>query len=103
MNLKNATISKIETMADRSIKIILNTREMPPKDMAELFFAVNNEMTSIEIPEDAGDVKSPSTRLRNVLYKIYETTNQKEKFSTFTLYYNHTMERIIEKYKEYII
>ena len=104
MNLKNWTVTKVSTLKDRSIKIEIVTRELPPKEMAELFFAVNNEMTSIEIPEDTGDIKSPSARLRAVLYKVWETnSDKKEKFSTFTLYYNHILEQIIEKYKEYII
>lgn len=104
MNLKNCIVNKVTTLKDRSIKIELLTREMPPKEMAELFFSVNNEIASVDIPEDTGDLKTPSQRLRAVLYRVWETDeNKKSKFSTFTLYYNHVMEQLIDKYKEYIL
>ena len=102
MNLKNATIWKVETMTDRSVKIILYTRELDPKELAELFFSVNNEIASVDIPEETGELKSKAQRLRGVLYKVWET-NSKEKYKTFSLFYDSVMEQIIEHYKEKII
>ena len=104
MNLKNWTITKISTLKDRSVKIEIVTREMPPKDLAELFFSVNNEITSIDIPEDHWDTKSQSQRLRSVLYRVWESDpKKKEKYSTFTLFYNSMLEMMIENAKEKII
>ena len=102
MNLKNAIINKISTLKDRSVKIELITRELTPQQMAELFLNANNEMLSIDIPEDAWELKSKAQRLRWVLYKVWETS-KKDKFTTFTLYYDHIMEQLIDKYKEHII
>jgi len=41
--------------------------------------------------------KSNGQRLRNVLYKLYE--QDKEGFLTFTKYYDHQMERLINHFK----
>lgn len=104
MNLKNATITNVTTRKDRSIKITLETRELPVKDLAELFYNVNNEIASIDIPEDHWETKSPSQRFRNTLYRVWESDpKKKEKFSTFTLYYNSTLEKLIENAKENIL
>lgn len=97
-------MNKVTTLKDRSVKIELITREMPPKEMAELFFSINNEIAIVEIPEDSWDLKSPSQRLRGVLYKVWVTNSEKqEKYQTFTLYYNSIMEELIGRYKEHII
>lgn len=104
MNLKNATVSSVSTLKDRSVKIVLNTRELPVDELAMLFHSVNNEIASVELPEDSGDTKSPSQRLRWVLYKVFDTNSEvQEKFKTFALYYNHIMEQLINLYKEKII
>lgn len=102
MNLKNAIVNKVSTLKDRSVKIELITRELTPEQMAELFLSVNNEMLSIDIPEESWELKSKAQRLRGVLYKVWETS-KKDKFSTFTLYYDHIMEQLIEMYKEHIV
>ena len=101
MNLKNAIIDGIKSMKDGSIKITIVTRELPPNELAELFLSLNKEIVSVELPEDNNETKSPSTRLRNVLYRVWEA-NKKDAFQTFTLYYNHIMEQMIEAYKEKI-
>jgi len=99
MNLKNAIIDKVSTMKDGSLKITLVTRELHPQEIAELFFNLNSEVVSIDIPEETGDNKTPSQRFRNVLFRLWEQS-QKEKFKTFTLYYNHIMEQLIGVYKD---
>ena len=102
MNLKNAIVNKVTTLKDRSVKIEIITRELDPKELAELFYSVNNEIASVDIPEETGELKSKAQRFRGVLYKVWET-NSKEKYKTFSLFYDSVMEQIIDHYKEKII
>ena len=99
MNLRNAIIDKLSTMKDWSLKITLVTRELPPMELAEILTNLNKEVVSIDIPEETGDNKTPSQRLRNVLYVLWEQQN-KDNFKTFTLYYNHVLEQLIGLYKD---
>ena len=101
MNLKNALIDKITTLKDWSIKITLITPELDAQTMAELFMSVNNQVISVDIPEDISEQKSKSQRLRAVLYRVWEN-KYKDKFNTFELFYNSEMERILEHYKNKI-
>lgn len=98
INLHNAQIEKIQTMADRSIQIRIGLPEMNPQEMAELFSALNNDthQVSFDAPEDNG--KSPAQRLRGVLYRNWE--NDSEKIEDFEVYYRTKMEKIINHYKE---
>ena len=105
-----ATVEKIETRADRTVKVILGTRELTPSEMAELFAYSNNEVkaylsdkgVSEEIIDEidsveldiAPTVKSPSQRLRGVLYRLWEQDN--EGYNDFNLYYLNKMEKFIE-------
>jgi len=99
MNLKGSILDKISTMKDGSLKITLVTRELPPADLAQLFTSINQEIVSVDIPEDVSDQKTPSQRLRWVLYKVWEQ-DHKEEFKTFTMYYNHILEQLINMYKD---
>lgn len=101
MNLKNAIIDGIKTMRDGSLKITLVTRELDPEQMAELFLNFNEEVMSIEIPDEQEERKSRGQRLRDVLWQVWNK-NHKEKFKTFVLYYDHIMEQLIDRYKEKI-
>lgn len=101
MNLKNAILDGFKTMKDGSLKITLVTRELSPEQMAKIISNLNKEVLSIDIPEEQSEVKSPSQRLRGVLYKIWES-HEKEKFDSFELFYRHMMEKIIDYYKEKI-
>jgi len=106
-----ATIEKIETLADNSIRIKVSTQELNPKDAAELFslkgklgwFLFKADKLTLEDipkeppPEFRGD-KTPSKRLRAVIYKFWEqATSQTEDFETF---YRKQIELIIESFKE---
>jgi hypothetical protein len=99
MNLKNCIIDKLETKKDWSVKIILYTRSLDPKQAAELFLNLNQEILSVDIPEDQSDNKSPSQRLRSVFYILWEQW-YKETFSSFSLFYDHIMEKTISYYKD---
>lgn len=100
LNLKNAILDKMTTMKDGSLKITLVTRELAPDQMAKLFLSLNQEIMSVDIPTDISEEpKSKAQRLRAVLYKLWEQS-WKDRFQTFSLYYDHIMEQLINNYKD---
>jgi hypothetical protein len=108
-----AIIESIVTRKDRTWKVSFGTQEMSPDKAASLltmnqqlcYLAIKPEHFSTEEEEaidslhadlsDAG--KTPSQRLRSVLFVNWQNDNQG--FTTFAAYYAHNMERIIEHYK----
>lgn len=99
MNLQNAIIDWVKTMKDGSLKITLVTRALDPKTMAEIFYSLNSEVLQIDIPEDSADEKSPSQRLRNTLYILWEQKHR-DKYATFATFYPHYMELLINSVKD---
>jgi len=99
MNLKDCIPTSVSTKKDGSVKIVLETRELTPIQMAELFLNVNKEVMQIEVPDDSYEGKSKSTRLRNVLYRFWEQ-HGKEKFESAELHYAHHMEKLIDHFKD---
>lgn len=106
-----AQIKKVETLSDRSLKLTIYTQELDATAKAILFELQNKlgwmvfKETAIEeqdIPTAEikleGSYKSPSERLRNVLYRIWENGSQKEPFNTH--YYPRIMNTLIETYKD---
>lgn len=101
MKLENAIIDKVSTLKDWSVRISLVTRALSPTQMAELFFWVNKEILAINIDEWNKHDKSPSQRLREVLYRLFEKSNDQERYNNeFELFYRAKLERIIEQLKE---
>lgn len=103
INLHNAVIEKVETRKDHSLKLIVGTPELPPEDMVQLFQSVNKESIELTMPvheEDAG--KTPSQRLRAVLYVLWEQGG-KEQYPEFDMYYRAKMEHFINAVKDKII
>lgn len=106
-----AQLSKIETRVDGSIKLSIETQELIGQEMAELFSYRNlvgyvtftpNAEVKVEVPEINADTdmgKSPSERLRAVLYVAYEQSGKK-KYDTFTQFYTVYMEKIINQVKD---
>ncbi len=108
-----ATISKIETMAHKSLKIIINTQENMREDdifilmnmyerLGWFTFVVNQKIEPddlLDLPDlkIETDIKSPSQRFRAVLYRLWE---KKGKNGTFNNYYINCMEKLINMYKE---
>lgn len=107
-----ATISKVQTLSDGSIRIYVDTQsDLAPETQADLFNQRNKlgwfvfseagilekdlNLPEIE-PEFKGD-KSPGQRLRAVYYRIWENTN---KSKTFEQYYKEQMEKYINYLKE---
>lgn len=108
-----AQLESYRSLKDRTLKITFETNELNPKDLLgvaenltqfgylafkpEPFKKEEREMIEqLETGyEDRG--KTPSQRLRGVLYRNYEKDN--EGFDTFTRYYDHHMEKIVTHFK----
>ena len=99
--------------ADRSLKIVLSTQEASPADVGYLqahlhsVMAVGikegsfeesdlNFLESVEFQSEFAE-KSPSKRLRNVMYRMWEF--ESEGYTDFNLYYISKMETIINHFK----
>lgn len=109
--LVGCTVEKIYTMKDRSVKIILETSEISSGKAGELFALMNQAATvyikSAEISQkelnqvDAIEIdlggKTPSKRMRNVLFRCYENDN--EGYGEFDTYYKTKMEKFIKELK----
>jgi hypothetical protein len=109
-----AQLERFNSMKDGSLKISFETNELNPQELLSVAENLNKfgylafkpqpfteverkniEGLEMEITE-AG--KTPSQRLRAVLYRNYE--KDKQGFDTFVRYYDHMMEKIINHYKE---
>ena len=105
-----ATISKIMTMGDRSLRLQVDVdRELNATENGLVFSLYNKsgwfvfkeseiKDEDIEVPEYVKEFKtdkSPSQRLRAVIYLAWE----KEKVGMFDDYYKRKMEQIIEHFK----
>jgi hypothetical protein len=115
MIILNAQIESVATRKDRTIKLCLGTQELEPENAGKLFGLqsslvsigiATNELTASEIEllkeskieiDDIPDSKSPSQRLRGVLYRLWEQSDGG--YSDFNLFYLNRMDRIIEHYK----
>ena len=102
-------ITSIASKVDGSVKVTLETRELNAEKAAQLFalrslevWAVlaPNEISEVNLPKEKADpslgTKTPSQRLRNVLYVYW----QQNKNGDFESYYRTQIERIIEQLKE---
>jgi len=103
-------VAGISSKVDGSIKIVLETRELPPQQAADLFALRNRESWAVlapdeikeakipdEKPDSATGQKTPSQRLRNVLC-VYWTQHGKQ--GDFESYYRVQIEKVIEQLKE---
>ena len=105
-------IDKLATLKDGSVKVSLETRELPADQMTSLFNLRNqeawcllsaNQIDESEVPKEKADpvlsTKTASQRMRNVIYILYKQGGMQGDFES---YYNSTMERIIETLKDRI-
>lgn len=103
-----AQLTKMETRADGSIKVIIETQELSGDKAAMLFNYRNalgyvtftpNAIDEVEVPKEkvAHEGKSPSERMRGVLWHLWDNG---DKSLTFDQYYRNQMERIIETLKD---
>ena len=108
-----ATIRKIETIADRGLRLRVDTQELPGDSVAVLYalkdgfgsmaFKVGDaaftEDEAMEIPDVKVEfsTKSPSERFRNVLYVFHKQKKITENFNTWYVNY---MENLIQEIKD---
>lgn len=106
-----ATITKVTTMADKSVRLQVDTQELDPEtksgvfemhDKLGYFFFAEKEIRQIDtskLPEivlDEGE-RSPSQRLRAALFVYHEQQKIKEPFEIF---YRRSMDKFINQVKE---
>lgn len=114
MILLPAQIESIASRKDKTIRLTIGTQELNPNTAAELFtmnqqfcyFAIKTEsflQNEVDLVNDLKadiNVKTPSQRLRNILYINYQQNN--EGFKDFNTFYISKMEAICEHYKNKI-
>lgn len=105
-------IERIATRKDNTLSISLATNELTPSKVGEIMFLHNrmsytaikpenftkNELDivdSLKLDESIG--KSPSQRLRGVLYRSFEQDS--EGFNNFEAFYVNKMENMIDHFK----
>ena len=102
------------SLKDRTIKLMFETGELSPEQMANIHYSLNKvgylafspdpfatheleEIDKLKVEfDDTG--KPPSQRLRAVLFKLWEQTP--ESYSTFNDFYNARMEKLINHFKD---
>lgn len=108
-----AYISKVTTMHDKTLRLVVDTQELNAQEKSILFDAAEKPgwflFSEQEIQEsdikDLPDIqiekneKHPSQRLRAVLYRLWEQSD-KQKYPEFEVFYRAKMDRLIEGYKE---
>lgn len=108
-NFDNLTFRK-----DGSVKLSFETPELTPEDLHFLLGQRNtagwllyspNQVQPEDIPTEDSDIKqkTPSQRIRSVLFILYQQATEKGTFvGEFQGYYNENMERIIQQLKDKI-
>lgn len=108
------TVEKVETRADRTIKITISTQEIEPDYKAKLFefhqefcevLLSSNPLSNKEIdeagknidPSASTNLKTPSQRLKNVLFLLFQQDNKG--YKEFDSFYKTKMEEIINNFK----
>lgn len=106
-----ATISKVVTMADKGLRLQVDTQELGPEDAAKVMSLWNKlgvfvfadtgiseedikNLPKVELEERE---KAPSTRLRAVLFVFWEQHKIQEPFD---IYYRRAIEKFITSVKE---
>jgi len=107
-----AQLTGMNPRADRSWNLKFETRELTGDEAALLannfqgegwlVFKPNGEISQEEVPADLADSggKSPSRRLRDVIFILWKQKGGKEDFDS---YYRVSLERLIEIIKEQFV
>ncbi len=115
----SATVEKIETRADQTLKVSLGTQELSEQDEQDLFSLRKSGLVKVLISSEqiteqqkeavsiveleAPKGKSPSQRLRAVLYRYWNNSERMNKPPMVDLpfdnWYASEIERIINHYK----
>ncbi len=106
-------IEQIKSLADGSWQLKISTQELSPEQVASVaeqkgklgwFMFSENSFSENDIPKEQApefkDDKSPSQRLRNVLFVYWKENTKHEK--TFEVWKNEWFERKIEEVKKYL-
>jgi hypothetical protein len=107
----SAQIESVSTRADKTLKIVVGTQELNPEEKSALFGLMDkqgwflfkeNVIDIVDVPKEQApefdNDKSPSQRLRAVLYVYWDTkTAKKQSFNSF---YDSFVEKKIKEIKE---
>ena len=108
-----AFLESYRSLKDRTLKLTYETSELTPEKMGELHTSLNKtgflafntepftnknlvELSDMKVDYD-DPAKTPSKRLRGVLYRNWE--QKSEEYKTFEDYYRSKMESIIVHFK----
>jgi hypothetical protein len=114
MILLSAGLESVSTRKDKTLKIIFGTQELAPKEAGAVmamansfcFLAIKPEtftltekelMEQLKIDQMTNTIKTPSQRLRGVLYILFTQNN--EGFEKFDSFYIHKIEQMVEHFK----
>lgn len=97
IELHNATIGKISTLADKTMKIELFLREIPIEQMTELMTAYMEGKEGFELKDAIQEGKTHSQRLKATLHVHWEKNTDRSIDSE--TYYRQEMDKIINHYK----
>lgn len=104
-----ANITSLTAKVDGSLGMRVVTPELSNEEKTEFFNIQNKNIIltitpidepfteSVEVKSEV-DEKTPSQRLRGVLFILWKQEYQ-DKYGTFNEFYQKTMERIIDQYK----
>ena len=109
-------VAKVSTLADGSLSLTIHTQELPPDTMVRVFemkkkpsmvlLSSDDKISKEEIDlienfttEYEFTGKTPSQRLRGVLFRVWEQGPQAQGYD-FAIWYEAQIERIISKYKD---
>lgn len=110
-----ATLERVSSLQDKTLKIVFATNEMTGEEAGKLFSLQSKALkvlvtddniidkATIEAIETAdmvaeSDTKSPSQRLRGVMFRNWEQMSKGHK--TFDAYYRSEMELLINHFKQ---
>lgn len=108
----SSQIVKVETLVDRGLSLKIHTQELGPEETTKVFELKGKQGWMIfkgapvkpedlvNLPEIKSDIKrkTPSQRLRSVLYVVWSKTTGQTK--TFDEFYENYMGKLIDKIKE---
>ena len=109
----SSIIEQIKSLADNTWQLKVSTQELTPEQVASVaqlkgkqgwFLFSENTFNESDIPKEQApefrDDKSPSQRLRNVLFVYWKENTKHEK--TFEVWKNEWYEKKIEEVKKYL-
>lgn len=104
----SAILTRASALSDGGVSVGFHTKELPPEEKIEVMKLFNqtgwllfspDSIQESAIPEKKSEfeTKTPSQRLRGVLYRVWE---QEGKQGEFEDYYKKFMNNIIDRLKE---